>query len=477
MKSTRHLSASIFLTTLPIVAHGEILHERPLLPITPTSVLQQEEYELIPLERQNTAPAHQPTLSTQEQTQNSDNPILQAIQTRDFATLERLLAEKPTENEDPLLRLDAQAALALHHRDVPKAIEAYQTILQQSPDSHGVRFDLAASLFQDKRYREAEREFQQVKQNTSEATAWQAKADQYLTAIQKSEAWQPEIAANYVQTNNVNNATENETFEFNGITFRKRSNDMPQSAQGMAYQVGVGREKNVGGHHFLGAGVGVGGVHYFGKPEFSEQNAHLEFNYRHKSAKQTVGISPFVSQYWVDGSRSYHGVGGRVDYARQLGKTWWGNVSAEHEQIRYHDPNYQRYYDGFTNSASARISKQLSKNTVLFVGAQTEKVHRNARSESSTAHGVHAGVRYNNKSWGTRLYVRYQDRKFDDVHDLFQSRRHDQEWRAVASIHHKKLSWKGVTPELNYSYKRDNSNIDLYDRTSGQTYVSLIKQF
>lgn len=468
-----------FVLALPILAQAQnLLDERPLLPLPQSAALEQN-HEIILLPQNTTPTSSELPENTNQQTELSpdDIQINRAIRQRNFDELAQLLAKEPQPDHNPLLRLDAKAALALSQQNYSQATDYYEQILQADPDSHGVRLDLAASLFANKRLRDAKREFQHVKNHTENAPAWHQKADYYIDSINKSEKWQPEISANYVQTDNVNNATENDTFIINGLTFHKHQNDKPQSARGFVYRVGANREHNIRGHHYVGAQLGMDGVHYFGKSKFNEQSADIESQYRHKTAKQNIGLSLSGTQRWVGGERYNRSFGVKTDYFRQLGQTWGSYLSLQHEQIRYQNQNTARYYDGFNNNVNVRVQKRIGKSTMIFAGLQTQKSHKKDRSESSFAKGANIGLNFKKNAWGTRVYVRYNHRLFDEAHYLFGLRRKDHEWRASASVHHDKLSWKGMTPELNYVFDKYESNVNLYNRKLGQFFISLAKNF
>lgn len=480
-------SASLALA-LPMLAQAQTqtANERPLLPLPQSAVLTQPSLSSDSSEITFGAPQtkrepDQNQSNSQNQASdnahdtNSDTALTQAIQQRDFKQLEKLLAQPADEAHNPLLRLDAQATLALSQAKYSQAIDYYQTLLKSSPDSHGVRMDLATSLFQDKRFREAEQEFKQIQKETDETSSWRQHADYYLKQIREAEKWQPEISANYVETDNVNHATKQNEFIINGMKFQRRDEDKPRAAKGFAHRIALNRERNLGKNHFVGGNVSAGGTHYFGESEFNEQNVQIEASYQHKTAKQTVGVSPFLLYRWLGGSRYNHSAGAKVEFSRQIRTKSGVYISGQHEQVRYRAPNHKRFYDGFNHTITARLQHVVAPSTLVFGGVQWEKSHRQVRSESSQAKGVHAGLRYNHKQWGARLYVRYQHRRFDAPHDLFLLRRKDKELRMVASVHHKKLAWKGIVPELNYVHDRYQSNVNLYNRRSGQFFVSVTK--
>ena len=73
----------------------------------------------------------------------------------------------------------------------------------------------------------------------------------------------------YTQTDNVNNASSQQDIVLGGLRFKKDAESLPQKAHGFRYGVGVNRELNVGGNHFVTANGRFSGVHYWDKQDYS----------------------------------------------------------------------------------------------------------------------------------------------------------------------------------------------------------------
>ena len=71
------------------------------------------------------------------------------------------------------------------------------------------------------------------------------------------------MSLQYEATDNVNNAADAREIEINGRIWRKTEESLPQSAQGLRYGLGVERERNLGGHHFIYGRVHGDGVARF----------------------------------------------------------------------------------------------------------------------------------------------------------------------------------------------------------------------
>lgn len=62
----------------------------------------------------------------------------------------------------------------------------------------------------------------------------------------------------------------------NGVRFVKNEESLPQSAHGLRYGVGLGREMNVGGNHFIGADAGFDGVHYWDNQAYNDNILEIQ---------------------------------------------------------------------------------------------------------------------------------------------------------------------------------------------------------
>ena len=281
--------------------------------------------ELVPI------PTEQPTQPANPAAQLADNAteddntleaqINRAIIARDWATLPALLERYHADpQQDQTLYDYALGALRRSQLRHNEAIARYRQIVARQPELAYPRFDLGVMLFEDKQYNAAKRELERAKPDLS--PAMQAVAERYLAAIAQAQNWQPEMSLQYETTDNVNNAADAREIEINGRIWRKTEESLPQSAQGLRYGLGVERERNLGGHHFIYGRVHGDGVAYWDKHEYDEQSVNIALGYKNRTVKRALGIVPFFEQNWLGGSRYSHNAGVQVDFSHQLGKRW-----------------------------------------------------------------------------------------------------------------------------------------------------------
>ena len=405
--------------------------------------------------------------------------INRAIIARDWATLPALLERYHAEPQhDPTLYDYALGALRRSQLRHDEATALYRGIVQRQPELAYPRFDLGVMLFEDKQYSEAKRELERAKPDLS--PAMQAVAERYLAAIAQAQNWQPEMSLQYETTDNVNNAADAREIEINGRIWRKTEESLPQSAQGLRYGLGVERERNLGGHHFIYGRVHGDGVAYWDKHEYDEQSVNIALGYKNRTVKRALGIVPFFEQNWLGGSRYSHNAGVQVDFSHQLGKRWRVMLNAGYVAKRYDEPSTAQRYNGKMPLASATLMYYAPQNWLLYGGVDWSHDITQDAEQASVRKGVRLGTAKTfANGLGLRTHLRYARRTFDAAGTLvYLYPRQDDEYQANVSLWHDKLSWKSFTPHLNFRYLAIDSNMKgFYSRKNAQWFLSVERGF
>ncbi|UOO82315.1 surface lipoprotein assembly modifier [Uruburuella testudinis] len=403
--------------------------------------------------------------------------INRALVAQQWDLLAELLAVYPqAEGYDAMLYDYARGAWLRSQQRYPEAVALYRGIVAQQPNLAYPRFDLGVMLFENKQYREAAAELSRAEPDL--AAPMQALVQRYQAAIAKQQGWQPNVNLQYEQTDNVNNASAEREILLGGTRFVKNEESLPQSAHGFRYGVGLAREVNVGGNHFVGADAGFDGVHYWDNQDYSEQSLNLSGAYRWRDFHQSAGIVPFVTQNWLGGSRYSRQFGATLEYSRRLNARWQASAAYTHMQRRYAEEAVAQRHNGALNQISATLMWQPASKWLLFGGADYSRDHTRDQSESSARNGGRIGAVYAAPDWGARISLRYVLRDFEADNDFFGYPRRDKEYHAGAALWHNKLAWKGLVPKLNFRYLKIDSNIPaFYSRSSAQWFVSVEKQW
>ena len=280
--------------------------------------------------------------------------INRALMAQQWDLLAELLAlYAQAEGYDAVLYDYARGAWLRSQQRYPEAIALYRGILAQQPDLAYPRFDLGVMLFENRQYREADAELARAKPDLAEPM--QQLVERYQAEIARQQRWQPQINLQYEQTDNVNNASAERDIVLNGVRFVKNEESLPQSAHGLRYGVGLGREMNVGGNHFIGADAGFDGVHYWDNQAYNEQSLRLGGAYRWRDFHQNAGVAPFVEQNWLGSARYSRQFGATLDYSRRLNARWQASAAYTHMQRRYAEEEVAKRHNGAFNQLSGTL--------------------------------------------------------------------------------------------------------------------------
>lgn len=367
----------------------------------------------------------------------------------------------------------ALGAMLRAERNHKQAIRLYRQIVDEKPELAYPRFDLGMMLFENKQYHQAKAELERAMPDLS--PPMQQFAQRYLATMNERQGWKADVEWQYTQTDNVNNASSQQDILLGKLRFKKDKDSLPQKAHGFRYGLGLSREINVAGNHFVTLNSRFGGVHYWDNQDYSEKSLYAALGYRHRS----VLLTPFFEQNWLGVPRYSQNYGITADLHRELTALWSLSGTLSHTQKRYADANIARRHNGYINGATLALSYQAKPNWLLFGGIEGSMDRSKDKAESSLRRGVNIGTVWQIKDFATRLSLRYVKRYFRAENFYFpMKKRQDKEYGFNASLWYNKMQWKGFMPKLNYRYRKIDSNIpEFYSRTSGEWFVSVERNF
>lgn len=399
-----------------------------------------------------------------------------AIVSKDWQKLEELLAKyRTTVNFDAILYNYGLGALYRHQGRQKEAITLYQKLLERQPDLYYPRFDLAMMLYEDKRYAEAK-----VQLETAEpylAPALQALVSQILSSIKKSQEWQPTLNFSYESTDNVNQASDLKELVIGEATFIRSDDSLPQDAHGIRYEIGATQEKNLEGNHYIYKNIDLGGVSYWDNSDYSELTLQSNLGYRYKDIKQSWGVITTVEQNLLGGGRYNKNYAATLEYSRQISDQWQVSSSFTHLQKRYEGDDLANYYNGHANSTAWILLYQPKPRWLIYVGTDLMRDDLKDQAESSDRYGIRGGMAFSGNEISLRSSFRYAQRDFKADNFFYGEKRKDDEYQFSTTLGHRKLSWKGFTPKLNYEYQKIDSNLSLYERSNSIAFVKVDKSF
>ena len=102
------------------------------------------------------------------------------------------------------------------------------------------------------------------------------------------------------------------------------------------------------------------------------------------------------------------------------------------------------------------------------------------REQASWRYGVNlGGVKQFEDGIGLRANASYIRREFKAPAELvYRFTRRDHEYQTGVALWHRKISWRGFTPQLNFRYINIDSNMPaFYSRNSKEWFMSVEKTF
>lgn len=467
-----------FLIFLPLATQAETLRVPQPIFFENNNVPKNEEPQL-KTQPKDTALSAPMTFESNDNTQTKLEKLINySVVKQQWGILKQTLPLYQSQPQhDVTLYRYALGAMLRAERNHKQAIHLYQQIVDEKPELAYPRFDLGVMLFENKQYRQAKAELERATPDLS--PPMQQFAKRYLETMKERQGWKADVEWQYTQTDNVNNASSQQDILLGKLRFKKDKESLPQKAHGFRYGLGLSREINVAGNHFVTLNSRFGGVHYWDNQDYSEKSLYAALGYRHRSVLQSLGLTPFFEQNWLGAPRYSQNYGITADLRRELTALWSLSGTLSHTQKRYADANVARRHNGYINGATLSLSYQAKPNWLLFGGVEGSLDRSKDKAESSLHRGVNLGTVWQIKDFATRLSLRYVKRDFRAENFYFPTKkRQDKEYDFNASLWHNQLQWKGFIPKLNYRYRKIDSNIpEFYSRKSGEWFLSVERSF
>lgn len=404
--------------------------------------------------------------------------INKAILTKDWKNLPQLLqAYRLDPNYDKILHDYALGTWHYSQKNHKEAIKLYQNIITQGQFAY-LSFDLGIMLFENKQYQEAKTQLLIAKPQLDKTM--KNLAEQYLAQIEKKQRPKVHFTANYEQTNNVNNASSATTIEWQGKTWTKSQESLPQKAHGVRYDTGVSWYKNMTGQHFISSQFGISGVHYWDNQEYNEQLASTTVGYQYQDTYKTLSFMPFYEYMWLDGESYQYEQGANVGLSQYVSPRFRLSADVRYADRNYHHDRLALNYDSQVWSAATAAQYALKPNLWVFGGVNVSDDDTKNPEYASLRKGMTLGmIKQMDNGLATRLSVRYAKREFKAPEKLlYHFIRQDHEYYVNAAFWYDKWHYKNFMPQFNVHYHKIDSNMkDLYSRDGTQYFISIEKRF
>ncbi len=338
-------------------------------------------------------------------------------------------------------------------------------ILRQNPNLPRVRLELARAYFLNRDYEDAQLQFELVK-GSGLPPEVQEKVDEFLTQIRRRKDWNIGFNVALVPDSNLNQASggEEECIALGGMLLC-RPLEKEQSGIGL----GVGATFN----HYLrfSRDFGLRNTISLNALEY-EQNAFDDYQlFLASGPRQTfeqgeISLQPTFRKRWYAG-RQYS-----EEYGLSFDAQWMLNRfllsgGLSWARIRYNDS----YIDGFLkgDSTFSHIQARYIVNDRTFVqaGLAFQRENAEAAAYGSDSWRYALGL-YRVLPYGFSLFgeLSLTDARYHDVqwyitrnYRIAETRRKDRTWQIFASLSSSLLEKYDITPTLQYTYIKRDSNM------------------
>lgn len=395
--------------------------------------------------------------------------LSQAIYSRDVQLIGKLLAIYKTFPEnDRLLVQFGEAKQAALSDDMPKAIRLYRAMLAARADLNPVRIELAITLFHDKQNAAAEDQFQKALSDPATPAPVQQLIHAYLEALKARNEWSISASAYYVRDTNVNNTSHSREIEQTGYV--KNDDMLPETAHGIAYNLNIGKDFNLGGRYYLGVENDLSGKSYWDNHDYDDLYDRIALGLRYKTAQSTFSLMPFYEKRWYGGESYQWANGARLEVSRWLNPNWQLSSAAEFAKQRYFDNASQ---NGNTKLLSATLVWARTPQQFFYLGGDFNRERTRVKQYSSDTKSLRFGW---GQEWGkgisSRLGFGISQRHYKDKAVLggliaLGKVRKDRIFNVNLTLWKRDWHVLGITPKLQFSYRKQNSSIPTmyaYDR-------------
>lgn len=411
-----------------------------------------------------------------------EDALVQALNSNSadlVSSLAALYRKQP--NHNPKLIARADALLAKLKGRTSEAVERYRTLYESDVSDDRILLDLAVAEFQDYRFGEAAAHFRHAAQRDIPAPVLE-NVKRFQEAVKRQTEWKWSGGISPVHNDNANNAAPRYCIETRGQT--ACSITLPISANGLNYDLNTEKLTPLYEHHTIKFRANLSGTSYFfdRKSAYDDAFGRAYLGWQRKDGKQTVSVLPFY-QAQLAGSSEFdskkennrraspymlaHGVGVQLSHMVNLGNATQLYYSLERYRQNYRETDRALRNDGWHDSTYLSLARRFG-NTTLFGGWQYNRFV----PENKNIHNIENNAAYRrngfNIGWiqqwqflgglNSRLTASLANRRYKGIMAFGTEPQRNREHSFSISLSHNKLSYKGITPTLNYRYSHIHSN-------------------
>ena len=362
-----------------------------------------------------------------------------------------------------------------------EAIGAFRTMLVDRPSLVRVRLELARAFFLRGKDSLARRNFEQVLAGEI-PPAVVANVQRFLHQIRARKRWRVYFGAALAPDSNIGAASDARFIQIHigdvPLPFRRDQEELTTSGVGLSFWMGGEYQHPLGDRVRLRTGGDVSRREYAGA-EFDQTNLGVHLGPRWLAGPKTdVSLLGSGRRSLVAGSSDYDELGGRYETRRRLTPRVSVTARASWYGRRYRQDSH---LDGpvrdLSLSGSWVASPTVRFDGTLGYGTERPGLVRNRSTSRRLRVGVQKALP-RGFSVGASAQIRWTDYEGEwPPHTPPGELREDRTRTLSASVHHRRFTLFGFSPELAVTNEARTTNAQLYDYRKNSAELRFVRQF
>ncbi len=375
-----------------------------------------------------------------------------------------------SDQADVLFLLGSIAVLEEHFAD---AAELFREILARRPELTRVRLELARALYLDHDDDAAEHHFQLVLAEQPPGPV----ADnirKFIDAIRARRVWRFSGALALAPDTNINVAPEEERINIFGLPFSLDAAAQETSGIGLVVGGGVEYSPSISENTKLTIGMSANHREYEGR-DFDDTFVSAALGPEFFWPKNSLKLQVTGFYRWYGHEKYNRSLGFRATYQRDLSEKYRVTGLFDYQYVDY---LLNDDLDGSTFTLVGQLDYGLSSRSFLRGFAAISAEDAREKSFRNTEWRVGFGY-YRELGWGIIAYIQpdIAFNPFEGMQAAFGKKRTDWVYRLPITLIKRDIEWLGFSPEVAYTFVRNDSNIDLFAYTRHRVEIGVTRKF
>ena len=350
-----------------------------------------------------------------------------------------------------------QAMIEHERSNLEDAIRIYREVLANDPKLTAVRAELARALYDNKEDRSAAHHLFLLRASAPNTKA-QRTFDAAINAIEARKTWSFNVWGSIAPSTNFNNGTSLEVINVGGLDFEVGNQAREKSGIGFRGGGNIGYNLRLKRDLSLIVSSGTNLVQYEGI-QFDQTSLNQTALLRYRQPKYSVAFGAVSTQGWYGADEFVWSVGPQAIISYLVTPKAQFYTQLKHVWNRYEEATYR---DGWTSSAITELKYAFNDTTLLFAKAGVGRT-KTERDHLSNWNGTGGAGFYHELPWGLTGFAEatVHHSVSDGDYPLLGEKRRQTRATGRMSITKRDFYWRGLAPQLEYTYTRNFSNDDL----------------